>query len=841
MTPSLLQTRTRLFLFSLASTLFTPFALAQNSFFDPGDDPNNLLSIEAENFHAEANPGTWQVRQDGKASNGSMVTTPDVGLRYFQVDTVNSPRLDYQVNIATPGTYYVWVLGSSTTTSSDSVHIGLNGTQYQDSDRISRFITSDGSYIWSNYTMDSSVATINIAKAGLHTLNLWLREDGFDVDKIVLTRSSQYKPVDDGAQGPAQSEEIGDDSNQSGGDIPLVDVYASDLPWVSEENGWGPVERDQANGSRNANDGTQLRLNGAIYDKGIGAHAYSKVVINLDEQYERFIADIGLDDSRGSNVCGSVEFKVEADGVTLFTSGRFTATTATETINIDVSNRRMLSLIITDSGDGICGDHGNWANAGFTKPPVVIDPDTDGDGIPDSQDAFPNDPIETKDSDGDGIGDNADVFPNDATETKDSDGDGVGDNFDAFPDNPRKNSDRDGDGVDDGYDAFPDDENETKDSDFDGIGDNADTTPYGSTTSITESRIPETNTVVGNTPTNFEVTYGGAASYQVPLNLPVGAAGLRPNISFNYNSQSGNGLMGVGWNVSTGLAQITECYKRNTSTKTHCLNGQELNSVGGGYYRTKLDSGILIQKINDTQYKLFYENGTTKTLNRKLTTPSVYLQETHTQRGGVAYTINWLVDTTNREPLVDSISYQGNEIKFDYEARSDSRKGYWMGAPRNRTQRLVGITAKNENKVTRQYEVFYEIDSVSGFSKVTNIQECAGANECLKPLSFEWSDSGESQLGPEINITSSLNASFEVGPNADLFKTTRDQFINDYNGDGIYDVTRVHWSKDFGWIVKVALGNGDGSAGHGGNYTKHFGDYNADGIIDTSLTHWDNE
>ncbi|MGS0674438.1 collagenase [Shewanella sp. 0m-4] len=59
-------------------------------------------------------------------------------------------------------------------------------------------------------------------------------------------------------------------------------------------------------------------------------------------------------------------------------------------------------------------------------PPV----DSDGDGVPDSQDAFPNDPTETSDTDGDGVGDNADVFPTDPTEWADSDGDGIGDNAD---------------------------------------------------------------------------------------------------------------------------------------------------------------------------------------------------------------------------------------------------------------------------------------------------------------------------------------------------------------------------------------------------------------------------
>ncbi|TXR53809.1 GLUG motif-containing protein [Reinekea thalattae] len=61
--------------------------------------------------------------------------------------------------------------------------------------------------------------------------------------------------------------------------------------------------------------------------------------------------------------------------------------------------------------------------------------DTDGDGVSDNADAFPNDPAETTDTDSDGVGDNADAFPNDPSETTDTDGDGIGDNADVDDDN----------------------------------------------------------------------------------------------------------------------------------------------------------------------------------------------------------------------------------------------------------------------------------------------------------------------------------------------------------------------------------------------------------------------
>ena len=131
----------------------------------------------------------------------------------------------------------------------------------------------------------------------------------------------------------------------------------------------------------------------------------------------------------------------------------------------------------------------------------VTDADDDNDGVLDGDDAFPNNPAETKDTDSDGIGDNTDADDDndgwlDTTESvcknlggfgdKDSasitpadlDSDGVCDALD---------QDRDGDGVpnpaDEGLiatcdiqpweDAFPDDASEQFDANCDGDGDNA--------------------------------------------------------------------------------------------------------------------------------------------------------------------------------------------------------------------------------------------------------------------------------------------------------------------------------------------------------------------------------
>jgi hypothetical protein len=118
------------------------------------------------------------------------------------------------------------------------------------------------------------------------------------------------------------------------------------------------------------------------------------------------------------------------------------------------------------------------AGDGQTPEPEPVD--SDGDGVIDENDAFPNDATETVDTDGDGVGDNADAFPNDASETVDTDSDGVGNNADAFPNDASETVDTDSDGVGNNADAFPNDATETVDTDSDGVGNNADYDPTNS-------------------------------------------------------------------------------------------------------------------------------------------------------------------------------------------------------------------------------------------------------------------------------------------------------------------------------------------------------------------------
>ena len=84
-----------------------------------------------------------------------------------------------------------------------------------------------------------------------------------------------------------------------------------------------------------------------------------------------------------------------------------------------------------------------------------------------------------------------------------------------------------------------------------------------------------------------KVSPSGAFSYQVPIGLPPGSAGVAPELALVFDSRSGgNGFLGRGWDLS-GLSQITRCGKAYsvdgvktgvayTSADNYCLNGQRL-------------------------------------------------------------------------------------------------------------------------------------------------------------------------------------------------------------------------------------------------------------------------
>jgi len=171
------------------------------------ENKDGFIVFEAEHFHGKADkdPHKWVLVKapEGFSGDGAMQALPDNDANNNEDDYSEiSPRLDYKVKFAKAGKYRVWVRGYGKTDSDNSCHVGLDGKKVETSDRIGDLPVEE--YAWQNDTHDGDPASVEIKEAGVHTINVWMREDGFILDKVLLTRDEKHTPE---KKGPAESRE----------------------------------------------------------------------------------------------------------------------------------------------------------------------------------------------------------------------------------------------------------------------------------------------------------------------------------------------------------------------------------------------------------------------------------------------------------------------------------------------------------------------------------------------------------------------------------------------------------------------------------------------------------
>ncbi len=158
-------------------------------------------------------------------------------------------------------------------------------------------------------------------------------------------------------------------------DVEVVSIcdYASDLQEVSSRVGDGILRKDKSvmGGTITfLKDGSEF-----TYSKGIGAHANSEVVYNIENKgYEYFESYIGVD-QWAKNTAASVTFEVWVDGEKKFDSKVFKHDTDSGYVRVNVSGAKEVKLITTDAKiSGNSYDHSIWADAKFitnNSKPVI--------------------------------------------------------------------------------------------------------------------------------------------------------------------------------------------------------------------------------------------------------------------------------------------------------------------------------------------------------------------------------------------------------------------------------------------------------------------------------------
>ncbi len=372
---------------------------------------------------------------------------------------------------------------------------------------------------------------------------------------------------------------------------------------------------------------------------------------------------------------------------------------------------------------------------------------------------------------------------------------------------------------------------------------------------------------VGRTAGSFDVSQTGEARYSIPIFTPPGTGEMTPRLALTYGHRGGNGLLGVGWNIS-GLSAITRCPKtwaQDGAPRTvkldyndrFCLDGNQLKWDSGGtygypnaVYRTELETFARVISYGTAGFGpayfvvehkngLIYEYGNSADSRieaQGFATPRTWALNKIRDRAQNAILFNYTEDATNGSYRISSIQYTSNPgqslspayaVNFTYEGipvgEVDSR--FRAGGLVKRITRLDRIDVTHSGNNVRRYELSYFLASTSR-SRLISVQECAGvAFDCLPATTFTYQNGSSAFLG-EFS-TSTIGGTSNV-------------LVIDINGDARSDVvySSSATSGSGTWMQMLANGSGGyNSPVNSGITNTNFSqaipiDYNADGLED---------
>ena len=135
-------------------------------------------------------------------------------------------------------------------------------------------------------------------------------------------------------------------------------LWLDEMEVTKIESGWSVTKTNKSI------DGNQLTVAGKKYERGIGTHAISKVLLNVKGTAQKFSALVGVDDEVKS--AASIEFYVLCDRKIVFRSGVMKRGDAAREINVNLKGVQQLALLVTDARDGNDNDHADWLKAQIT-------------------------------------------------------------------------------------------------------------------------------------------------------------------------------------------------------------------------------------------------------------------------------------------------------------------------------------------------------------------------------------------------------------------------------------------------------------------------------------------
>jgi hypothetical protein len=159
------------------------------------------VTMEAESHHNSIIRAghEWQTHSTapnapaGFAGTGALRALPSNSTAWKTGFVGVAPEVSYEILFASTGPHILWVRGYGFSGGDDSLHVGFDGAANAGTTNIG---VPQGGWGWVN------AGTINVPSVGVHTVNVWPREDGVGLDKLILTTNGGFVPV---GTGPAES------------------------------------------------------------------------------------------------------------------------------------------------------------------------------------------------------------------------------------------------------------------------------------------------------------------------------------------------------------------------------------------------------------------------------------------------------------------------------------------------------------------------------------------------------------------------------------------------------------------------------------------------------------
>lgn len=365
------------------------------------------------------------------------------------------------------------------------------------------------------------------------------------------------------------------------------------------------------------------------------------------------------------------------------------------------------------------------------------------------------------------------------------------------------------------------------------------------------------------TPSSWSVNPSGAFTYEIPFRLPPGIAGVQPKLSLQYSSQAGNGLAGMGWNLS-GLSAITRCPRTAAvdgvrggvnmdANDRLCLDGQRLLLQTGTYgaegatYATELYNGsrivgtALAGTNNTRTFKVYTKAGELMEYT-PFNTPAnnaalQFVLSRVTDAKGNYWQVHYQSNIAQGEIYPKAICYTGNSrlnqatkncIEFGYGSetsrygtpvqRTDKSLAYMAGFAMRNNQRLSGVRTLINATATasgntwtvsgtqvNEYRLGYDATySPVNKSLLKTVQECATSTMCLSVKQLAYNESGPANVGLDVKPRNYNPAYSQPGVSTSYSAA-------EFNGDGRLDYILRNSIYSNSNELNIAVGLGDGT------------------------------